>query len=106
MHAMLSQGVCCVLLLQAHKDLFHWGGRMSGLVQDLTSSMEATPPPAHSLGAHLLQAKYADGELAWYIFQYISIVHVQCAPAGLDDCCARATFKHGGEVTGQEGSCC
>lgn len=52
-----------MLGVQAHKDLFHWGGRMSGLVQDLTASMEATPPPAHTLGAHLLQAKYPDGEL-------------------------------------------
>lgn len=47
---------------QAHKDLFKWGGRMSGLVQDLTASMEETPPPPHTLGAHLLKAQYSTGE--------------------------------------------
>jgi hypothetical protein len=52
----------CVCCYQAHKDLFYWGGRMSGLVNDLTSSMEATPPPPHSLGAHLLNARYASGQ--------------------------------------------
>lgn len=37
---------------------------MSELVHDLTSSMEATPPPPHTLGAHLLGAKYSSGEHA------------------------------------------
>lgn len=55
----LAALVSCTL--QAHKDLFKWGGRMSGLVQDLTASMEATPPPTHSLGAHLLKAHYSTG---------------------------------------------
>lgn len=53
---------CWLAALQAHKDLFKWGASMSGLVQDLTASMEATPPPAHSLGAHLLKAHYSAGE--------------------------------------------
>jgi cytochrome P450 len=35
---------------------------MSDLVHDLTSSMEAVPPPAHSLGAHLLKACYSTGQ--------------------------------------------
>lgn len=48
-------------VLQAHKDLFHWGGRMSNLVRDLTSSMGDIPPPPHSLGAHLLKAQYSTG---------------------------------------------
>lgn len=35
---------------------------MSGLVRDLTKSMEETPPPPHSLGAHLLKAHYTTGD--------------------------------------------
>jgi hypothetical protein len=35
---------------------------MSGLVDDLTSSMEAIPPPPHSLGAHLLKARFTTGQ--------------------------------------------
>jgi hypothetical protein len=54
-------GPCCLYVLQAHKDLFKWGGRMSGLVHDLTASMEETPPPPHTLGAHLLKAQYSTG---------------------------------------------
>jgi hypothetical protein len=49
--------------VQAHRDLFDYGERMSNLVRALTASMEATPPPAHTLGAHLLGAKYSTGLL-------------------------------------------
>jgi hypothetical protein len=51
-----------LLLLQAYKDLFYWGGRMNSLVKDLAASMDEIPPPPNSLGAQLLNAKYSTGD--------------------------------------------
>jgi hypothetical protein len=58
---LLQQMLHCCFLLQAYKDMFYWGGRMSGLVRDLADSMDESPPPPHSLGAQLLKAKHSTG---------------------------------------------
>lgn len=72
--------------MQAYRDLFYWGGRMSGLVQDLTASMEAHPPPAHSLGAHLLNAKYPDGETRLLLLEVCGMQCEHCQSHTCDTC--------------------
>eukprot|EP00775_Hariotina_reticulata_P003654 gene3654-3915_t len=46
---------------QAYRDLMYWGARMTTLVLDLMADLEARPPPAHTLGAHLMALRTSEG---------------------------------------------
>jgi hypothetical protein len=46
---------------RAHRDLMYWGARMTTLVIDLMTDLEANPPPAHTLGAHLMALRSSEG---------------------------------------------
>jgi hypothetical protein len=53
----------CVCVQDA-RDLMLYGGKMADIVRALAASMDAVPPPPHTLGAHLLAATYSDGGCA------------------------------------------